>query len=124
MKSRRPVSPRSQIVAERPFHSGRRGLIRANGSGPLWFLRAGKIPLNLLTDPKMNAFMSDHELMERATERFGMDAEMLMQRYYGSILDARLEMEEFLRSGRLQTSFATMLRARLGLRSVAFGDAG
>jgi hypothetical protein len=33
-------------------------------------------------------------------------------------------MEEFLRSGRLQTSFATMLRARLGLRSVAFGDAG
>ncbi len=70
----------------------------------------------------MNAFMSDHELMERATERFGMDAEMLMQRYYGSILDARLEMEEFLRSGRLQASFAAMLRARLGLQGATIGE--
>jgi hypothetical protein len=71
----------------------------------------------------MNVFMTHHELMERATERFGMDAEMLMQRYYGSVLDARLEMEEFLRSGRLQESFATMLRARLGLPRAAMEDA-
>lgn len=71
----------------------------------------------------MNAFMTDHELMERATERFGMDAEMLMQRYYGSILDARLEMEEFLRSGRLQPSFAAMLRARLGLQGATMEEA-
>ncbi|WP_027136156.1 hypothetical protein [Geminicoccus roseus] len=65
----------------------------------------------------MNPFMTDADLLALASERLAMSGEALMQRYYGSLLDARHEMEEFQRTGRLQNSFATMLRTKLDLRS-------
>jgi len=61
----------------------------------------------------MNPFMSDTELLALAVRRLGMEPEALMQRYYGSILDAEHEFEEFCRTGQLQDSFRVMLRARL-----------
>jgi hypothetical protein len=61
----------------------------------------------------MNPFMSDMELLALAASRLRMEPEMLMQRYYGSILDAEHEFEEFCRSGQLQDSFRVMLQARL-----------
>ncbi|WP_222182592.1 hypothetical protein [Geminicoccus harenae] len=75
----------------------------------------------------MNPFMSDMELLGLAARRLGMEPEMLMQRYYGSILDAEHEFEEFCRSGRLQDSFRAMLRARLNAmpgEAQESGDAG
>ena len=36
-----------------------------------------------------------------------------MTRYYGSPGDVRLEFEEFMRTGRLQPSFAELLRVEL-----------
>ncbi|WP_191058462.1 hypothetical protein [Geminicoccus harenae] len=71
--------------------------------------------------------MSDMELLGLAARRLGMEPEMLMQRYYGSILDAEHEFEEFCRSGRLQDSFRAMLRARLNAmpgEAQESGDAG
>jgi hypothetical protein len=58
--------------------------------------------------------LSDIDLLHAAAQRLGIEAEQLMLRYYGSRRDARIEMEELSRTGRLQASFAAMLRLELG----------
>ncbi len=68
----------------------------------------------------MNPTMSDHDLLHAAAEHLGTDAKALMLRYYGSLGDALLEMDQFNQSGQLQDSFAAMLRSLLdvdGLRA-------
>jgi hypothetical protein len=61
----------------------------------------------------MTPVSSDADLLHVASQQLGIDAEALMTRYYGSPGDVRLELEEFLRTGRLQPSFAELLRAEL-----------
>jgi hypothetical protein len=58
--------------------------------------------------------MADIDLLHAAARLLGINAEQLMLRYYGSRRDARTEMEELNRTGRLQASFAAMLRAEVG----------
>lgn len=62
---------------------------------------------------------SDEDLLRAAAQRLGVDAETLMRRYYGSSSDARDELEELERIGRLQDSLAGRLRAQLGELSPA-----
>ena len=62
----------------------------------------------------MTTISSDRDLLHEVSERLGIDAETLMERYYGSIEDGRHEMDEFVRTGRLQASFAELLRVELG----------
>lgn len=57
---------------------------------------------------------SDEDLLRTAAQRLGVDAETIMRRYYGSPGDARDEIEEFERTGRLQESLADALRLKLG----------
>lgn len=63
----------------------------------------------------MHLVMSDEKLLQLAADQLGCDGATLMQRYYGSASDARQEMEEFRRTGRLQDSFAGLLRSQLNL---------
>lgn len=56
---------------------------------------------------------SDEDLLRTAAQRLGVDVETLMRRYYGSPGDARDELEELRRTGRLQDSLAGALRAQL-----------
>jgi hypothetical protein len=56
----------------------------------------------------------DKDLLDTATQRLGIDAEMLLRRYYGSAEDARHELSELDRTGRLQASLARLLQLELG----------
>jgi hypothetical protein len=56
---------------------------------------------------------SDQDLLDSAAQRLDRDAETLMQRYYGCPEDGRQELEEFNRTGKLQPSFAQLLRHEL-----------
>jgi hypothetical protein len=62
----------------------------------------------------MHPAARDKDLLDTAARRLGVDAEALMRRYYGSPGDARLELEELGRTGRLQASLARLLRLELG----------
>lgn len=64
-------------------------------------------------------FPSDTELLSIAAQRLGVTAEILFQRYYGSPGDARHELDEFNRCGRLQPSLAELLRQELDLSPAA-----
>ena len=57
--------------------------------------------------------MSDTDLLHAAAQRLGIKAEQLLTRYYGCQRDARTELEELKRTGRLQASLAAMLRLEL-----------
>ena len=61
----------------------------------------------------------DKDLLYATAQRLGIDAEALLRRYYGSPEDARLELEEIDRSGRLQASLARLLELELGLAPAA-----
>ena len=61
----------------------------------------------------MNPFMSDQDLLDLASSKLGLDAGTLMERYYGGSSDAEHELDEFRRTGKLQDSFAAMLRFKL-----------
>jgi hypothetical protein len=63
--------------------------------------------------------MTDIDLLHAAARLLGIEAEQLMLRYYGSRRDARAEMEELNRTGRLQASFAAMLRLELSRQQPA-----
>ena len=52
---------------------------------------------------------SDADLLGRAARHLGVDALTLMRRYYGSPEDARLELGELGRTGRLQASLVQLL---------------
>jgi hypothetical protein len=69
----------------------------------------------------MHPVMSDRELLAAAARRLGVGPEALMRRYYGSPEDARLELEELDRNGRLQPSLAKVLRLELGIPRTAAG---
>jgi hypothetical protein len=56
---------------------------------------------------------TDLDLLHMAAQRLGIEAERLLQRYYGCQHDARAELEEINRTGRLQASLAAMLRLEL-----------
>lgn len=56
---------------------------------------------------------SDAELLEAAAGRLRASPETLMRRYYASGPDALHELEQLGRTGRLQASFAALLRAEL-----------
>jgi hypothetical protein len=64
-------------------------------------------------EPKVNLTESDQDLLDSAAQRLDRDAETLMQRYYGCPEDGRQELEEFNRTGKLQPSFAQLLRHEL-----------
>ena len=61
----------------------------------------------------MTTITSDAELLDTASQQLGAEPEALMTRYYGSPGDVRLEIEELRRTGRLQPSFAELLRAEI-----------
>ena len=56
---------------------------------------------------------ADTDLLQSAARQLGIDPEGLMTRYYGSPDDVHLELEQFQRTGRLQPSFAELLRLEL-----------
>lgn len=60
--------------------------------------------------------MSDQDLLDAAAQHLDLDAETLMQRYYGCPEDGQQEFEEFQRTGRLQSSLAQLLRQELASR--------
>jgi hypothetical protein len=64
----------------------------------------------------------DKDLLAATARRLGIGAEALLRRYYGSPEDARLELEELDRTGRLQASLARLLRLELGLSPAALAD--
>ena len=64
----------------------------------------------------------DKDLLEVAAQNLEIDAEELLSRYYGSPDDARHEMEQLDRTGRLQESFARTLRTELRLHRVRRGE--
>ena len=61
------------------------------------------------------------DLLEATARRLGIDAEALLRRYYGCPEDARLELEELDRTGRLQASLARLLRLELDLSPTVAG---
>jgi hypothetical protein len=63
----------------------------------------------------VNLTGSDQDLLDSAARRLELDAETLMQRYYGCPEDGRQEFEEFSRTGKLQPSLAQLLRHELGV---------
>ncbi len=62
----------------------------------------------------MHPTTPDRELLAAAARRLGVGPEALMRRYYGSPEDARLELEELDRTGRLRPSLAALLRRGWG----------
>jgi predicted phosphoribosyltransferase len=63
--------------------------------------------------------MQGKDLLHAMAQRLGIEAEALLRRYYGSPGDARLELEEVERTGRLQESLARVLRLELERTEVA-----
>ena len=63
--------------------------------------------------------MKGKDLLHAMAQRLGIEAEALLRRYYGSPGDARLELEEVERTGRLQESLARVLRLELERTEVA-----
>jgi hypothetical protein len=64
----------------------------------------------------MHPIASDKDLLGTAARCLGVEAELLLlQRYYGSREDARYELAQLDRTGRLQASFARLLRLELGM---------
>jgi hypothetical protein len=61
----------------------------------------------------MTLDMLDKDLLNAAVQHLGVDAETLMQRYYGSPQDILDELEAFRRTGHLQADFARLLRREL-----------
>ena len=61
----------------------------------------------------------DKDLLDATARHLGIEAEALLRRYYGSPEDARLELEEVGRTGRLQASLARLLKLELGLAPAA-----
>lgn len=61
----------------------------------------------------------DTELLSSAAQRLGTEPEALMARYYGSPGDVALELEQFRSTGRLQPSFAELLRLELAKRDAS-----
>jgi hypothetical protein len=57
--------------------------------------------------------MQDKDLLHTAAERLDTDPETLLRRYYGSPGDARLELEEVERTGKLQDSLARVLQLEI-----------
>jgi hypothetical protein len=58
---------------------------------------------------------SDVDLLAAAARHLGADAESILLRYYGSPEDARHELDELERTGRLQPSLVRLLRQELGV---------
>jgi hypothetical protein len=57
--------------------------------------------------------LSDTDLLSATGRKLGTSAEELMLRYYRSSEDAHVELQELEHTGRLQASFARLLRRKL-----------
>jgi hypothetical protein len=66
----------------------------------------------------MHLAISDRNLLNSAAQILDIDAETLMQRYYGSLEDVHYEMEVLDHTGRLQASFAELLRQEITISAV------
>jgi hypothetical protein len=61
----------------------------------------------------MHDLNRDEELLTSTAQQLRIDVEALMRRYYGAQEDAHHELEQLNRTGRLQESFAQLLRQEL-----------
>lgn len=66
----------------------------------------------------MHPVASEKDLLDTAARRIGVETEVLLRRYYGSPEDARQELDEIDRTGRLQPSLARLLRLELAVPQV------